>query len=89
MVAPSLTGPYVKLNGAGLVLANPVPEPRQTHRWQVLDTFGVLSFVDHWGLNGRDVFAEPRLQRDQFGGTIAPVVKIEIEGNNTRVLGLA
>jgi levansucrase len=89
MVAPSLTGPYAPLNGTGLVLANPVPEPRQAYCWQVLDTLEVYSFVDHWGLNGRDIFAEPRLQRDQFGGTIAPVLKIEIEGNNTRVLGLA
>jgi levansucrase len=89
MVAPSLTGPYSPLNGTGLVLANPVSEPRQAYCWQVLDTLEVYSFVDHWGLNGRDIFAEPRLQRDQFGGTIAPVLKIEIEGTTTRILGLA
>lgn len=86
MVAPSLTGPYEPLNGTGLVIANPAIEPRQGYCWQVLDTLEVYSFVDHWGLNGRDIFAEPDLQRSQFGGTIAPVLKIEIEGNTTRLL---
>ncbi|MBA4306855.1 MAG: glycoside hydrolase 68 family protein [Sphingopyxis sp.] len=89
MVAPSLTGPYTPLNGTGLVIANPAAEPRQAYCWQVLDTLEVYSFVDHWGLEGRDIFAEPRLQRDQFGGTIAPVLKIAIYGNTTQLLGLA
>lgn len=89
MVAPSLTGPYTPLNGTGLVIANPAAEPRQAYCWQVLDTLEVYSFVDHWGLEGRDIFAEPRLQRDQFGGTIAPVLKIAIDGNTTQLLGLA
>lgn len=41
-------------------------------------------------LNGTGlVIAEPALQRQQFGGTIAPVLKIEIEGNVTRLLGRA
>lgn len=89
MVAPSLTGPYEPLNGTGLVIANPESEPRQAYCWQVLDTLEVFSFVDHWGLEGRDIFAEPDLQRSHFGGTIAPVLKIEIEGGTTRLLGRA
>ena len=89
MVGPSLRGPYEPLNGTGLVIANPVTEPRQAYCWQVLDTLEVYSFVDHWGLEGRDIHAEPDLQRSRFGGTIAPVLKIEIEGNATRLLGLA
>ena len=88
MVAPSLTGPYTPLNGTGLVIANPEAEPRQAYCWQVLDTLEVYSFIDHWGLEGRDIFADPRLQRDQFGGTIAPVLKIAIDGNTTQLLGL-
>lgn len=87
MVAPALTGPYAPLNGTGLVLTNPAAEPRQAYCWQVLDTLEIYSFVDHWGLAGRDIFAEPDLQRSQFGGTIAPVLKIAIEGSNTRLLG--
>lgn len=89
MVGPSLTGPYEPLNGTGLVIANPAAEPRQGYCWQVLDNLEVYSFVDHWGLEGRDIFAEPALQRSQFGGTIAPVLKIAIEGKTTRLLGRA
>ena len=89
MVAPALTGPYEPLNGTGLVIANPAAEPRQAYCWQVIDTLEVYSFVDHWGLEGRDIFAQPHLQRQQFGGTIAPVLNIEIEGKTTRLLGLA
>lgn len=89
MVAPALAGPYTPLNGTGLVLANPAGEPRQAYCWQVLDNLEVYSFVDHWGLAGRDIFAEPRLQRDQFGGTIAPVLKISIDGTTTQLLGPA
>jgi levansucrase len=89
MVGPSLTGPFEPLNGTGLVIANPAAEPRQAYCWQVLDTLEVVSFVDHWGLRGRDIFAEPALQRRQFGGTIAPMLKIETDGQTTRLLGLA
>ena len=89
MVGASLTGPFEPLNGTGLVISNPVAEPRQAYCWQVLDTLEVISFIDHWGLNGRDIFAEPALQRQQFGGTIAPMLKIELEGNKSRLLGLA
>jgi levansucrase len=89
MVGDSLTGPYEPLNGTGLVLANPAAEPRQGYCWQVLDTLEVISFVDHWGLAGRDIFVEPDLQRKQFGGTIAPMLKIELNGNRSRLLGLA
>lgn len=89
MVGPSLTGPFQPLNGTGLVICNPESEPRQAYCWQVLDTLEVISFVDHWGLHGRDIFAEPALQREQFGGTIAPMLKIELDGNRTRLLGLA
>jgi levansucrase len=88
MVAPSLHGPFEPLNGTGLVVCNPVAEPRQGYCWQVLDTLEVISFIDHWGLEGRDIFAEPDLQRKQFGGTIAPMLRIELDGNRTHLLGL-
>jgi levansucrase len=89
MVASSLTGPFEPLNDTGLVIANPVAEPLQAYCWQVLDTLEVYSFVDHWGLNGRDIHLDPVLRRQQFGGTIAPVLKIAIKGNTTSLLGLA
>ncbi len=89
MVAPTLFGPYEPLNGSGLVLANPVAEPRQCYAWQVIPAdgpaFDVISFVDYWGVDGRDLDADPVLKASQFGGTIAPMVKIILEGATTRI----
>ena len=89
MVGPSITGPFTPLNGTGLVIANPPAEPRQAYCWQVLDTLEVISFVDHWGLRGRDPLSDPALNRAQFGGTIAPMLRIAINGATTELLGLA
>jgi levansucrase len=89
MVGTSLKGPYAPLNGTGLVIANPAAEPRQAYCWQVLDTLEVFSFVDHWGLRGRDINDEQDLLRSQFGGTIAPVLRIDIRGTTTHLLGRA
>jgi levansucrase len=89
MVGPAVTGPFEPLNGTGLVIANPAAEPRQAYCWQVLDTLRVVSFVDHWGLRGRDASSDPALNRAQFGGTFAPMLRIEINGVTTRLAGLA
>ena len=89
MVGSSLNGPFEPLNGTGLVITNPASEPRQAYCWQVLDTLEVASFVDHWGLQGRDPAEDPALNRAQFGGTIAPMLKIEIDGATTKLVGLA
>ncbi len=80
MVAPAITGPYRPLNGHGLVLANPAAEPGQCYSWQVLADLSVISFVDHWGLEGRDIAADPALNRAQFGGTPAPLLHISLDG---------
>ncbi|MEY2926320.1 MAG: hypothetical protein RL367_797 [Pseudomonadota bacterium] len=86
MVAPSLFGPYEPLNRSGLVLANPVAEPRQAYGWRVLPSLEVISFVDYWGLKGRDTDASPALRATQFGGTVAPMSRIEIIGKTTRIV---
>lgn len=86
MVAPSLFGPYQPLNGSGLVLANPQSEPRQAYGWKVLPSLEVISFVDFWGLNGADIDADPALRARHFGGTIAPMVTIAVEGATTRIV---
>jgi levansucrase len=86
MVGPSVFGPFEPLNGTGLVLANPKAEPFQAYAWQVLPTLEVVSFVDFWGLRGRDIKTDTALKEAQFGGTIAPVVKITLEGAKTRLL---
>ena len=87
MVAPALFGPWAPLNGSGLVLANPPAEPRQAYAWQVLPgTLEVISFVDHWGLNGRDIAADPVAKAEQFGGTVAPFVRIALDGATSHVI---
>jgi levansucrase len=86
MLAKSLFGPYEPLNGSGLVLANPASEPRQAYGWRVLPSLDVIGFVDYWGLQGRDVDGDPALMAAQFGGTIAPMSKIELSGNTARIL---
>jgi levansucrase len=86
MVAPSLFGPYSPLNETGLVLTNPVTEPRQAYAWQVLPSLDVVSFVDLWGLQGQDVEANPALKAKQFGGTISPMIKIDINQQTTQLV---
>jgi levansucrase len=86
MVAPSLFGPYEPLNGTGLVLANPAAEPRQAYGWRVLPSLEVIGFVDYWGLDGRDIENDPALMAAHFGGTVAPMTRIEITGKTTRIV---
>jgi levansucrase len=90
MVAPTLFGPYEPLNGSGLVLSNPIAEPRQCYAWQVIPAAGpeldVIGFVDYWGVNGRDLESDPALKAAVFGGTVAPMMKIILEGANTRIV---
>lgn len=80
MVGNNVLGPYVPLNGTGLVAATPAAEPRQSYSWLVLDSLEVVSFVDYWGLTGRDPDAHPVRRRSQFGGTPAPRFSIVLDG---------
>jgi len=86
MVAERVTGPYRPLNGTGLVLANPPAEPFQTYSWFVTPDLDVISFVDHWGLEGRHPADDPALAASSFGGVPAPVVRIALDGATSRVL---
>ena len=79
-VAESLRGPYRMLNGSGLVAANPSNEPRQTYSWWVCHDLQVVSFIDHWGLEGRKHDA-PDTIRQQFGGTMAPRFRLSLQGD--------
>lgn len=86
-VAQSLHGPYRPLNGTGLVAANPASEPTQGYSWLVLDTLEVVSFVDYWGMEGRVLADDADLVRSNFGGTAAPVFRIALDGDTTRIAG--
>jgi levansucrase len=82
MVADSLTGPYRPLNQTGLVAGNPASEPTQGYSWWVTGEGEVWSFIDHWGLAGRSLADSPELVRSQFGGTPAPVFRLNFDGDS-------
>ncbi len=86
MVGPGMFGPFTPLNGTGLVLQNPAAEPRQNYAWKVMSSLDVVSFVDYWGLSGRDIAGDAALKSEQFGGTIAPLVKIALDGNKAHIV---
>lgn len=87
MVAPSLFGPYEPINGNGLVLANPPSEPTQAYAWQVIPTsLQVVSFVDYWGVDSSILEADPARKAAHFGGTIAPFVRIMLDGATSHVV---
>ena len=76
-VSDSLFGPYEPLNGSGLVLGNPSSQPFQTYSHCVMPNGLVTSFIDN--------IPNPE-GGYRVGGTEAPTVKIELEGNRTYVV---
>ena len=81
MVADSLAGPFRPVNGSGLVAGNPASEPTQCYSWWVTGEGAVWSFIDHWGMAGRNFESHPELLRSQFGGTPAPVFNLNFDGD--------
>lgn len=86
MVAERLSGPWRPLNGTGLVIANPEAEPMQAFSWFATTELLVCSFVDHWGLNGRDPATNACVAAETFGGTPAPMVQIALDGDTSRIV---
>lgn len=77
MASKSMAGPWLPLNGSGLIMCNPVAAPGQAYSWQVLPDLSVTSFIDLYsGSDGKAC----------FGGTPAPVCRIELEGLTARLL---
>lgn len=79
MAAPSMDGPWVPLNGTGLVIANPPEQPYQAYSWHVLGDLSVTSFIDQWGV-GKTMPVNPQAQRAHFGGTPAPFLHLSLDG---------
>lgn len=86
-VADQFEGPWEMLNGSGLVVGNPAAEPSQAYSWWVTGEGEVWSFIDHWGMQGRDFQSHPETLREQFGGTPAPRFKLVFDGNRVRIAG--
>lgn len=90
-VAPGLRGPYTPLNGSGLVVRNPDAEPAQAYSWLVLPDLRVVSFVDFHSLAGMTPdeasAAGADVARRHFGGTLAPVHQIRLDGAVASLVG--
>ena len=87
MVAERLSGPWIPVNGNGLVAGNPASEPTQGYSWWVTGEGAVWSFIDHWGMRGRTFEDHPELLRSQFGGTPAPVFHLAFAGDRVSIAG--
>ena len=93
-VAEEFTGPYRPLNGSGLVVTNPPSAPFQAYSWMAF-THGsevlVQSFLNYFDFAGESLDAIAELpdadQRDRFGGTLAPTLRLAVDGDQTRLHG--
>ncbi|UBU18415.1 glycoside hydrolase family 68 protein [Nonomuraea gerenzanensis] len=85
--APALAGPYEPLNGSGLVIGNPAGRPDQAYAWLVLPDLHVVSFANYRSPQGVDLRHAPAAQaRAGFGGTVAPTLKLTLDGLSTSVV---
>jgi levansucrase len=85
-VADDMAGPWILLNGDGLIAATPPAEPLQCYAWNVLPDRRISAFINHWGLAGRSLSDLPS-PRSQFGGTFAPFVNLRLDGDRATVEG--
>lgn len=93
-VADSLRGEYEPLNESGIVLTNPASAPFQTYSWLAYphrEELLVNSFFNYYDLRGLSLddvaTLEPDEQQRRFGGTLAPTVRLALDGTKSRVLG--
>ncbi len=93
-VADSLRGEYTPVNDSGLVVTNPASAPFQTYSWLVYPhrkELLVTSFFNYYDLRGLTLddvaHLPPDDQQRRFGGTLAPTLRLAVNGDRTRVLG--
>lgn len=97
-VGDSLYGDYEPLNESGLVIANPEEAPFQAYSWLAMpqgDNILVESFENFRGLDdtshGSISLDEvgnlpPEEQKELFGGTLAPSLKVQLNGTETEIV---
>lgn len=93
-VADSFHGPYEPLNGSGLVVTNPPDAPFQAYSWMAFahkDEVLIQSFLNYYDFGGESLdaiseFSESE-QRARFGGTLAPTLRLALDGRQTRLVG--
>ena len=93
-VADSLRGDYRPLNDSGLVATNPANAPFQAYSWLAYghrEEVLVTSFVNYTEFDRPsldDVAYLPESeQRRRFGGTLAPTLRLRLDGDRTRIVG--
>ena len=93
-VADSFRGEYRPLNGSGLVVTNPATAPFQAYSWMAFphrEEVLVQSFFNYFDFDGEslDEVAELSVpeQRRRFGGTLAPTVRLSVDGDRSQVRG--
>ena len=93
-VADSLRGQYRPLNDTGLVVTNPENAPFQAYSWLAFshgEELLVSSFFNYYdydrpSMDDVALLSEAE-QRRRFGGTLAPTLRLTVEGDRTRVQG--
>jgi levansucrase len=93
-VGESLRGPYRPLNGSGLVATNPENAPYQAYSWLVYphrEELLATSFFNYYDLGSLGIDDVGRLPEDEqkrrFGGSLAPTLRIGVDGDRTEILG--
>ncbi|WP_227356009.1 glycoside hydrolase family 68 protein [Haladaptatus salinisoli] len=97
-VGDSMYGDYEPLNESGLVIANPEEQPFQAYSWLAMpqgDDILVESFENFIGLDdtshGSISLKEvgnlpPEEQKELFRGTLAPSLKVQLNGTETKIV---
>lgn len=93
-VSDSLFGPYEPLNGDGLVLTNPENAPFQSYSWLAFghrEEILVTSFFNYYDYDRPSLddvgFLPEAEQFRRFGGTLAPTVRLRVDGTETEIVG--
>jgi len=92
-VADSLAGEYRPLNGSGLVVTNPATAPFQAYSWLGVpcgEELLVQGFVNYPALAVDSLEEIGALsddeQRHAFAGSLTPTLRVELEGDQTRIV---
>jgi levansucrase len=93
-VADSLRGEYRPLNGSGLVVANPGNAPFQSYSWLAFDhpedllVESFFGYFDYDRPSLDDVALLPEIEQfRRFGGTLAPTLRVHLDGDRSRIVG--
>lgn len=85
-VADAILGPWLPLNGSGLVAANPPEAPQQAYSWWVSDDLNVFGFADMIGPGSAQHVDDPDWRRSHFAGVPAPVFTLALKATSSSIV---